>query len=96
MDLITEQQSRDLFDKLIPQEGAILVQFLLQNINQYKASGVKVDFPYWFYSVHKETIFGGEEFPAQYIEPQITSEECTFLTIYYITRALIKRRGSQR
>lgn len=94
MDLITEQQSRELFDTLIPQERAFLCQFLINCINQYKMSNLHVDFPYYFWSVYKVKIFNNE-FPAQYIEPELTPQECTFLTIYYITKAIIAGRGQR-
>ncbi len=96
MDIITNEQSRELFSTLYPGEAQFLVQFLLQNVNQYKASGIQVDFPYYFYSIHKDSILRGEEFPAQYIDTQLTPDECSFLTIYYITKALIRDRGKRR
>jgi hypothetical protein len=98
MAIVTKEEAFELFKSLSVQETRFLVEFMLQNINQFKMSGMiqQVDFPYYFYSIHRNTIFGGEESPDQYLDMKLTSDDCTFLTIYYITKALIRDRGRQK
>lgn len=59
--MITLEKSKEEYHSLIPNDQHAVKQILLQFRQQYIMSGMTVDIPYFFFSIHKPMFRLGEE-----------------------------------
>ena len=88
--MITEKESRDLFEKLNDGDKKIVVNNLINMRNDYLRSGGRFDLPYFFWSLNRG-IFEGEDV-TEFLDIN-NGNDFGIQAIYYLSKYILAKRG---
>lgn len=86
---LTLQEATDMYESLSSADQYAVKQILHSVRHRYIMSGIKVDVPYFFFSIHRPMFQEGEE--KEFLEIK-EAKEFAMYAIYYIARFIKKAR----